>query len=136
MSFNASVHDVAAADVGQFASRLAQVIFEDPAQALPANEMEVIRRFETLVDATSASRLNDLARRIDSVLVSSLSSGGVLRVARCIEAKAPGAIDLMPKLSMYRGHLLRSHEVADAFSFSSLERLAAAIREEAKRGGE
>lgn len=120
-------------EIGQFSSHLAGVLFEDPARALSPQEEVFVQRFEALVMRVSKARLAFLARRIDKILVESLSGSGVLRVARCIEGRAPEVIALMPKLGLYQNHLMRSSEVADAFSFTSLRRLVDAIREESKR---
>lgn len=121
-------------DWGCFASGLAEVLFDEhPGRELSELERQAVERFEAIIERVSETRLTALALRIDKLLVARLSGAAMLRVARRIEERAPEVITLMPRLSAHQRHLVRSADVADAFSFAALERLVVAIREESKR---
>lgn len=112
-----------------FQSDLANMLFDTPPDPLRAQyEAELVERFNQVVSVASSRDLFRRAQMIDAYLLPKLSGRGVLAVAKQMELRAPAAIEVMPRLRVFRSHAVRAHELSQILSPAALTRVIEALR--------
>lgn len=112
-----------------FQSDLANMLFDTAAEPERAQyEADLVERFIQAISVVSSRELFRRAQMIDAFLLPRLSGRGVLVVAKHMELRAPAAIEVMPRLRMFRSHAVRAHELSQILSPAALSRVIEALR--------
>lgn len=112
-----------------FQSDLANMLFDTPADPTRAQyEDELVERFKEAVSVANSRDLLRKAQMIDAFLLPKLSGRGVLAVAKLMELRSPAAIEVMPRLRVFRGHAVRAYELSQILSPAALSRVIEALR--------
>jgi hypothetical protein len=118
-----------------FQSDLANVIFgAAPDPVREPDERAAVTQFAKLLESATSTQIFKQGPYIDAMLVPRLSGRNLLHVAKLIEARAPAAIENMPRLRKLREHLRKSAELAKILSPAALNQMIQALSAEPKQG--
>lgn len=119
-----------------FQSELANILFGSAADPTRERlEVSAVERFAGWISEATSRQVFKEGPFIDANLVRVLSGRNRLAVAKLIEARAPAAIENMPRLRKDREHLRKSAELAQILSPAALVQLMAALTADQEQRG-